>query len=306
MTSEAARSNDWRRKRVDEIRIDLVVPVLNEAHVLEGSIDKLLKYFSANIPFDWRVVIAENGSTDGTEAIGRQLAAALPRVDLLVIGRRGRGRALRTAWSRPGADIFCYTDVDLSTELEAFPKLFQALIDGYDVAIGSRLAPTSQTRRSLKREMISRTYNQILRWTLGVGFSDAQTGFKGITRDVARHVLPLVQDESWFLDTELLVLAEHMGYRIKDIPVRWIEDDDSRVKIIETAWEDLQGVARLRRALRSAQWSRATAAPAYPDDRAGACGAGLDADRSSAGLPPLTQGSGSFNAGPGRPETTTR
>ena len=196
-------------------------------------------------------MIAENGSTDGTAEVARKIALELPHVDLMVIGQRGRGRALRIAWGRPGADILCYTDVDLSTELEAFPKLFQALLDGYDVAVGSRLAAASRTTRSFKRELISRAYNQILRWTLRVGFSDAQTGFKAITRGVARDVLPLVKDESWFLDTELLVLSEHRGYRIADIPVRWIEDDDSRVKIVQTAWEDLKGIARLRRSLGS-------------------------------------------------------
>lgn len=243
---------DWRKKPTHQIRIDVVIPVLNEAHVLERSIRTLHAFLTANVPFAWRIVIAENGSTDGTAEVGRRLVSELmPDVDLLIVGQRGRGRALRMAWGRPGADILCYTDVDLSTELEAFPKLFQALLDGSDLAVGSRLAAASRTTRSLKRELISRAYNWILRWTLAVGFSDAQTGFKAITRGVARDVLPLVQDESWFLDTELLVLSEHLGYRIADIPVRWIEDDDSRVKIVQTAWEDLKGVARLRRSLRS-------------------------------------------------------
>jgi glycosyltransferase involved in cell wall biosynthesis len=226
-----------------------VVPVLNEAHVLEKSIRTLECFFRAHIALDWRLVIAENGSTDATADIGDRLAAELPRVECLRIGQRGRGRALRLAWSRPGADILCYTDVDLSTELEAFSRLFRAIIDeSYDLAIGSRLAKTSQTTRSFRRELISRAYNQILKSVLHVGFSDAQTGFKAITRDVADEVLPLVKDESWFLDTELLVLSERLGYRIADIPVRWVEDDDSRVKIVRTAWDDLKGVIRLRRA----------------------------------------------------------
>lgn len=266
MTSGPAATGDWRLKRASDIRIDIVVPVLNEAHVLERSIKTLTAFLTRQVPFDWRVVIAENGSTDGTEAVARRLESEIPGIDLMVIGQRGRGRALRAAWGRPGADIFCYTDVDLSTELEAFPKLFAALLEGYDLAIGSRLAAASQTRRSFKREMISRSYNQILRWALQVGFSDAQTGFKAITSEIARQVLPLVKDESWFLDTELLVLSEHLGYRIKDIPVRWTEDDDSRVKIIETAWEDLKGVARLRRTLRSDDWSRGVHAPSLRSD----------------------------------------
>jgi glycosyltransferase involved in cell wall biosynthesis len=242
----------WRRKNRTDIRVDVVVPVLNEAHVLEKSVRTLAAFLQQHIALDWGIVIAENGSTDGTAEAGARLARELPGVQLLTIGQRGRGRALRIAWTRSKADIVCYTDVDLSTELDAFPALFRALIDeSYDLAIGSRLAAGSQTTRSLKRELISRAYNQILRWSLDVGFSDAQCGFKAVTREVVDRVLPLVKDESWFLDTELLVLAEHLGYRIADVPVRWIEDDDSRVKIVQTAWEDLKGVARVRRAIRS-------------------------------------------------------
>ena len=259
--------DQWRAKPEGAIRIDVVIPVLNEAHVLERSMRTLHRFFEGNVPFDWRLVIAENGSTDGTARVAESLTRNLSRVDFLMIGRPGRGRALRTAWSRPGADILCYTDVDLSTELEAFPRLFRALIeDRCDLAVGSRLARASQTKRSFKRELLSRGYNHILRWSLHVGFSDAQTGFKAITREVADRILPLVKDDSWFLDTELLVLAEKLGYRIADIPVRWIEDNDSRVKIFRTAWDDLKGVARLRRTLQNDSWTQATnAARALPD-----------------------------------------
>ena len=260
-------TTDWRHKPASQIRVDVVVPVLNEAHVLERSIVTLHQFLEQNIAFDWRIVIAENGSTDGTAEVGGRLAAVMERVELLLIGRRGRGRALRTAWIRPDADILCYTDVDLSTELAAFPRLFNALIDGSDVAIGSRLAREAQTTRSLKREFISRCYNHILRWSLNVSFSDAQCGFKAITREVADRVLPLVEDQSWFLDTELLVLAEKLGYRIADIPVRWIEDDDTRVKIFRTAWDDLKGVARMRQTLRNGVWARSTADGSSPQVR---------------------------------------
>jgi glycosyltransferase involved in cell wall biosynthesis len=281
--SSAIRSvpNVWRTKSPEDIRVDVVIPVLNEAHVLEKSIRTLESFFRKTCELNWRLVIAENGSTDGTADVGARLATEFSRVECLKIGRRGRGRALRVAWSRPEADILCYTDVDLSTELEAFPRLFHALIhESYDLAIGSRLAKASRTTRSLKRELISRAYNQILRWSLNVGFSDAQTGFKAITREVADDVLPLIKDESWFLDTELLVLSEHLGYRVADIPVRWIEDDDSRVKIVSTAWEDLKGVARLRRDLRSNAWIAAA-----PRRRVDAVAASHVAELGAAGRP---------------------
>ena len=124
-TRAKRRGDSWRLKPASQIKVDVVIPVLNEAHVLERSIAELHAFFVENVPFAWRLIIAENGSTDGTVEVGRRLASAMPRVDLLMIGRRGRGRALRTAWIRPEADILCYTDVDLSTELAAFPRLFR-------------------------------------------------------------------------------------------------------------------------------------------------------------------------------------
>ena len=207
---------------------------------------------SRHLPYGWRLVIAENGSTDGTVEVALDLAREFHDVDVEIINKPGRGRALRLAWSRSTADIVSYTDVDLSTDLEALPKLLGALVnDGYDLAIGSRLAPGSRTTRTFKREAVSRCYNFLLRRFLQVEFSDAQTGFKAVTREVVDRVLPRVQDQGWFLDTELLVLSQAMGYRIADIPVTWKEDNDSRVRIIRTAWDDLCGIARLRRSLRS-------------------------------------------------------
>jgi glycosyltransferase involved in cell wall biosynthesis len=270
-----SREDDWRSKPESAIGVDVVIPVLNEAHVLERSVTRVHNFLSRRIPYRWRIVIAENGSTDGTADVARKLCDRFERVELLVIGKRGRGRALRAAWMRGDADILCYTDVDLSTELDAFPRLFAALIHGrYDLAVGSRLARGARTTRSLKRDIISRAYNLILRLALDVQFSDAQTGFKAITRDVVRDVMPIVEDDGWFLDTELLVLSEKMGYRIADIPVRWIEDDDSRVRILQTAWADLKGVNRLRRMVRSGGLQTASAhgraarvAHAQPDSR---------------------------------------
>ena len=99
--------------------------------------------------------------------------------------------------------------------------------------------------RGPKREFISRGYNLLLRGTLGARFSDAQCGFKAIRADMAAELLPLVEDNSWFFDTELLVLAERAGLRIHEVPVDWVDDPDSRVDIVATAMEDLRGIARL-------------------------------------------------------------
>jgi len=139
-------------------------------------------------------------------------------------------------------------DVDLSTDLDALLPLVAPLLTGHsDVAIGSRLARGAQVVRGPKREVISRTYNLILRATLRNGFSDAQCGFKAVRRDVAVALVPLVEDNGWFFDTELLVIAEHNGLRIHEVPVDWVDDPDSRVNITSTAVDDLKGIWRLTR-----------------------------------------------------------
>jgi glycosyltransferase involved in cell wall biosynthesis len=230
----------------DRPSVDVVIPVLNEAHVLERSVETVRGFLRDHMPYAWRVVIVDNGSMDGTDDIGRRLAD-LPDVTFMHLDMRGRGRALRHAWTNSDADVVCYTDVDLSTELPALLKLADAILkEGYEVATGSRLMKTSQTSRSLSREVISRCYNLLIKAVLFTSFSDAQCGFKAVSRRTVNEIVPQIKDESWFFDTELLVLAEKQGYRIKDIPVLWVEDDDSRVKIARTAWEDVKGVFRLR------------------------------------------------------------
>jgi glycosyltransferase involved in cell wall biosynthesis len=227
--------------------VDVVIPVLNEAHVLERSVDTVRAFLQESFAHRWRVVIVDNGSTDGTGAIAESLAARYSDVAYYHLAKRGRGSALRHAWMRSTADVVCYTDVDLSTELAALPKIVDAiLVDGYDVATGSRLMRESRTRRSLKREAISRAYNLLLKGVLFTSFSDAQCGFKAVSRRVVERVVPEVKDTCWFFDTELLVLSEKWGYRIRDVPVLWIEDDDSRVRIVRTAWDDIKGVCRVR------------------------------------------------------------
>jgi glycosyltransferase involved in cell wall biosynthesis len=225
-----------------------VIPVYNERLALEGSVRRLHGFLTAGFPLTWRILIADNASTDGTLAIARRLTYELDRVEALHLPAKGRGRALRAAWSQSDARVVCYMDVDLSTELSALLPLVAPLLSGHsDLAIGTRLARSSKVTRGVRRELISRSYNRILRIALRARFSDAQCGFKAVRADVARDLVPLVQDEEWFFDTELLVLAQRRGMRIHEVPVDWIEDTDSRVDVVATALADLRGVARLMR-----------------------------------------------------------
>jgi glycosyltransferase involved in cell wall biosynthesis len=231
--------------------VEIVVPVYNEQAVLESSIRRLHHYLTDSFPFSWRVVIADNASSDDTLAIARRLASELPAVEVLHLAAKGRGRALRAAWSRSDAAVLAYMDVDLSTDLRALLPLVAPLVSGHsDLAIGSRLARGAQVARGPKREFISRSYNHLLHTALQAHFSDAQCGFKAVRADVARALLPQVRDDGWFFDTELLVLAERQGLRTHEVPVDWRDDPDSRVEIVATALADLRGVARLAAASR--------------------------------------------------------
>ena len=228
------------------LQVDIVVPVRNEERDLAPSVRRLVSYLRESLPFSARVTIADNGSTDATWAIASQLARELPEVRAVHMELPGRGRALRAIWSESDAEVLAYMDVDLSTDLNALLPLVAPLLSGHsDLAIGTRLARGSRVIRGPKRELISRSYNMLLRTLMGARFSDAQCGFKAIRRDQARALLPLTQDTGWFFDTELLVLAERAGLRIHEIPVDWVDDLDSRVDIIATALADLRGMARL-------------------------------------------------------------
>jgi glycosyltransferase involved in cell wall biosynthesis len=230
--------------------VHVTIPVFNEEKQLAATVARLETFLATQAQFEWEVIVANNGSTDRTLEIARQLARANSRVRVLELSEKGRGGALKRAWLDSASEVLSYMDVDLSTDLAAFPALVDAVAsDEFDLAIGSRLLPDSHTTRSWRRDLISRSYNGLARLLLRTRLSDLQCGFKAIRREAARTLLPLVADTGWFFDTELLVLAERMGYHICEIPVRWVEDLDSRVKLLSTALADLKGLIRLRRNL---------------------------------------------------------
>jgi glycosyltransferase involved in cell wall biosynthesis len=227
-------------------QIDVVIPVYNEEQVLEYTIRRLHRFLMDELPFTWRIVIADNASVDATPQIARKLARELAGVRLLRLEEKGRGRALRAAWSQSPAQVVCYMDVDLSTDLRGLLPLVAPLLSGHsDLAIGTRLAHGARVVRGPKRELISRGYNTILHTALRARFSDAQCGFKAVRTAALRGLIDDVRDDGWFFDTELLVLAQRRGLRIHEVPVDWVDDPDSRVDVLRTAWDDLRGVARL-------------------------------------------------------------
>jgi glycosyltransferase involved in cell wall biosynthesis len=228
-------------------RVEVVLPVLNEHAVLEESVTTLLGHLGRHCPYPWQITIADNGSTDGTWETATRLANAYDAVRALRLSERGRGLALRTAWLQSDADIVAYMDIDLSTGLEAFLPLIAPLASGEQhIAIGSRLLPNADVTRGAKREVISHCYNALIHLIVPHRFSDAQCGFKALDRTAVQEIVPQIENNRWFFDTELLLLAEECGYHIHEVPVRWVEDTDTRVHIGKTAWEDIRGLLRVR------------------------------------------------------------
>src|SRR5438128_7528281 len=236
----------------DSVLIDIAIPVYNEERDLERSIRRLRRYLDHQFPFEARITVVDNASTDATWAIAQRLALELRGVRATRLQDKGRGRAIRHAWLESDAAVVAYMDVDLSTDLDGLLPLVAPLISGHsEVAIGSRLMRGARVRRGPKRELISRGYNLFLHLVIGTQVRDAQCGFKAARAEAARRLLPLVANQEWFFDTELLVQAQRAGMRIHEVPVDWTDDPDSRVDVIPTAIEDLRGVWRLSDQLRS-------------------------------------------------------
>ena len=229
-------------------RVDVVVPVYNEERDLPTRIPQLWGFLREHLLCPWNIVIADNGSTDGSLEIARNISHRYAGVTYVHLTQKGRGRALKKAWLESTADIVSYMDVDLATDREALPRLLAAVEqEGYDIAIGSRLAKGARVVRSAKREFTSRAYNLLIKTLFpGVQFHDAQCGFKALNRRTVQELVPLVRNNNWFFDSELLLLAHRKAFRIREIPVAWTEDPDTRVKVLRTAWEDIKGLLRVR------------------------------------------------------------
>jgi glycosyltransferase involved in cell wall biosynthesis len=226
--------------------IDIVLPVYNEQKDLPRTVLILSEFLRKHIRNPWQIIIADNASTDDTRAVSQMLRVKYPGVNYLHLPQKGRGRALKAAWLDSTAEIVSYMDADLSTHLMHLPQMIEALESGYQVAIGSRLSKGSIVTRSYRRELISRSYNLLVRSMFFTPFPDTQCGFKALTRQAAQEILPSIKNNNWFFDTELLIIASKRGYRVKSIPVKWEDDASSSVNLVSTAFEDINGLLRLR------------------------------------------------------------
>lgn len=235
--------------------INITIPVHNEERVVAANVEKVVNFLKSNFRYPYEIVVANNGSTDRTQALAEELSRCHSVIRVMHLSEPGRGRMIKKVWSESQAGILSYMDVDLSTDLNDFPKFIESLISGgFDVATGSRRLKGSVTARGFKREILSRGYLVLLKILFQTKVSDVQCGFKAITKNAACELLPLLEDHGWLMDTELLIMAERLGYRIMDMPVRWVEDTDSRVKIRRDFLAALKGLLRLRRKLAAGKY----------------------------------------------------
>jgi glycosyltransferase involved in cell wall biosynthesis len=229
-------------------KLTVVLPVYNEEFVLEKNVGKIRSFLSENYVSSFELLIVDNGSTDGTPKKASEIAQKHGCVRAIHLDAKGRGRALKTAWSSCDSEIVSYMDIDISTDLSAFPDLIRAVESGHDIAIGSRFVPGSVVSRSFTRGVLSGGYNTLIKTVLGVGFSDAQCGFKAMKKSVFDSLVSDLDNNEWFFDTELLVKAMRRGYTIKEIPVCWDERKDrkSKVNVLATVYDYIVDVLKLR------------------------------------------------------------
>jgi glycosyltransferase involved in cell wall biosynthesis len=201
----------------------IVLPAYNESKRIGTTLDKILT-FSAKRGWNVEVIVVNDGSRDDTEEIVKKKTIQNPMLRLINNpGNRGKGYSVRNGMLHAQGEILLFSDADLSSPIEEAPKLFAAINDGADIAIGSRwLKPELQiTRQPLRRQIFGRIFNLALRIILGLQFKDTQCGFKAFSRRAADVVFPHQKIERWGFDPEILFLARTYGLKVKEVPVAW-------------------------------------------------------------------------------------
>ena len=232
------------------MKLILVVPAYNEEKVLENSITRLYKYMRDNIKYSWDIIIANNASTDNTKHIANKLANKLLHVKAIHLKFKGRGNALKYVWSNYDSDVYAYCDVDLATDIIHLNELCDYIISGKNIVIGSRYLKYSNAKRTIRRFILSKAYNYLIKLLFRTKIKDLQCGFKAIDKEIVKDLLPKIKNKKWFFDSELIIRAERLKkYEIKEIPVKWSENKNSKVKIFETVYKYITDSVKLRKEL---------------------------------------------------------
>lgn len=234
------------------MKIDFLLPVYNEEQLLEKNTLKLLSFLeSQNYPFDWQIVIAVNGSSDASTEIAEKISLKYKKVISLPIKDKGRGWAIKKATLKSRADYIVYMDIDLAVSLENINDLIREIKNDYDLIIGSRRLPESQRDRSWIRDLSSDIYIFLSKIILKHNFSDLQCGFKAIKKNSFEKIAPIIMDNNWFFDTEMIFFFQNNNFKIKEIPVNWSENRyekrKSKVKLLKDSYRFIINLIKLKK-----------------------------------------------------------
>lgn len=237
---------------VVKLAVSVVLPAYNEAKELEKAVTEVSQAIEKT-GFTYEIVIAEDGSTDGTAELSEGLTKEYPFVRHIHRGQRlGRGTALNNAFQHCRGEVLVYMDLDLATNLKALKPLIEAItVEGYDVSTGSRMLPESEVERTLRRSISSKSYNFLVRRMLGSKVKDHQCGFKAFKKEVVLALIGEVAATHWFWDTEVLVRAQRHGFKVKEIAVEWTSGKGTKVNFAKDSWNMFWQVTTLRWKLRT-------------------------------------------------------
>ncbi len=230
----------------DKVLVSVVLPAYNEVTQLEPSVTEVSQALKqADYPFE--IVIAEDGSTDGTAELSEELTRKYPFVKHIHRDKRlGRGTALNNAFRQCSGEVFVYMDLDLATDLKSLKPLVDTIkVEGYDLSTGSRMLPESTVERTTRRSISSKSYNFLVRHMLHSKVRDHQCGFKAFKRQAVLSLIGEVKATHWFWDTEILVRAQRRGFRVKEIPVKWTSGKDTKVNLAKDSWSMFWQVTKL-------------------------------------------------------------
>jgi len=221
----------------DEVLVSVVLPAYNEAKDVELAVEQVNQALK-KADYTYEIVIAEDGSTDGTAELSDRLTQKYHFVRHIHREQRlGRGTALNNAFKHCGGEVLVYMDLDLATDLNALKPLVDAIaVEGFDVSTGSRMLPESKVERTLRRSISSKSYNFLVRRLLGSKVKDHQCGFKAFKKEAVLSLLGEVAATHWFWDTEILVRAQRHGFKVKEIPVEWTSGKGTKVNLAKDSW----------------------------------------------------------------------
>jgi glycosyltransferase involved in cell wall biosynthesis len=219
------------------VKVSVVLPAYNEEDYIRPAVEKTIQTLT-RFTKSYEIVIAEDGSTDGTAELADELTQKIPSIRHIHREKRlGRGTALNNAFKQSNGEVLVYMDLDLATDLKYLKPLVEAItVEGYDFSTGSRMLPESKAERTMSRSISSKTYNFLVRNMLGSKLRDHQCGFKAFKRGPLMELLDTVEATHWFWDTEIMVRAHRQGFKIKEIAVEWKSGKGTKVNLFKDSW----------------------------------------------------------------------